>query len=282
MTLATILSLCIAYSAPASLVGDWLPLAGQTPQNQASQNQTPQNQASQNQASQNQAGGAGQSGNAGTDAQTQPPPASQGQTPSPAATTTGQKPATSKHGSHKKKATASAPVDCPPATSSSSPASADAASASTSPNASPSNQPPSSQVPSNPAPSNSSPNQVPPNKSASNPAPSGNASAPVNCPPSKTVVREGGTTEPAIQLVGGKGAEQASQQRSTTDQLLESTEDNLKKVAGRQLSSSQQEMVNQIQQFIQQSKAAVSAGDVERGRNLAKKANLLSDELVKP
>jgi hypothetical protein len=83
-------------------------------------------------------------------------------------------------------------------------------------------------------------------------------------------------------LVGGKGAEQASQQRSTTDQLLESTEDNLKKVAGQQLSSSQQEMVNQIRDFIRQSKAAVSAGDVERGSNLAKKAHLLSDELVKP
>src|SRR5205807_2354322 len=109
----------------------------------------------------------------------------------------------------------------------------------------------------------------------------GNASS-ENCPPSKTVVREGGTTESTIQLVGGKRAEQTSQQRSTTDQLLESTEDNLKKVVGQRLSSSQQELVNQIKDFIQQSKAAVSAGDVERGSTLAKKAHLLSDELVKP
>jgi len=83
-------------------------------------------------------------------------------------------------------------------------------------------------------------------------------------------------------LVGGKGAEQASQQRSTTKQLLESTEENLKKVAGGQLSASQQEMVNQIRQFMEQSRAAVSAGDVQRGHNLALKARLLSDELVKP
>jgi hypothetical protein len=103
----------------------------------------------------------------------------------------------------------------------------------------------------------------------------------VNCPPLKTVVHDGGTSEPAIQLVGGKN-EQASQQRSTTDQLLGSTEDNLKKVAGRELNPSQQEMVNQIQQFIEQSKAAVSAGDLARGHNLALKAHLLSDELVKP
>ena len=102
----------------------------------------------------------------------------------------------------------------------------------------------------------------------------------MNCPPSKTVVHEGGTTEPAIQLIGGKGREQDPQ--STTDQLLGSTEENLKKVAGRQLDSSQQEIVNQIHEFMEQSKAAVSAGDTARGHNLAVKAHLLSDELVKP
>jgi hypothetical protein len=41
-------------------------------------------------------------------------------------------------------------------------------------------------------------------------------------------------------------------------------------------------MVNQIQQFIEQSKAAVATGDVERGHNLALKAHLLSAELMKP
>ncbi len=60
------------------------------------------------------------------------------------------------------------------------------------------------------------------------------------------------------------------------------TEENLKKVAGRPLSPSQQEMVSQIKLFMDQSKTAISAGDVERGRNLALKAHLLSDELVKP
>jgi hypothetical protein len=51
---------------------------------------------------------------------------------------------------------------------------------------------------------------------------------------------------------------------------------------GRELNSSQQEMVSQIKQFMEQSKAAVAAGDVERGHTLASKAHLLSDELIKP
>jgi hypothetical protein len=115
-----------------------------------------------------------------------------------------------------------------------------------------------------------------------NGAPANGTPAPPNCAPEKKIVHDGGTTEPPIQLVGGPGGAQASQQRDTTDQLLGSVESNLKKVAGRQLNSSQQEMMTQIQQFMEQSKAAVAAGDMERGHNLAMKANLLSAELVKP
>ena len=102
-----------------------------------------------------------------------------------------------------------------------------------------------------------------------------------NCQPAKTVVRNGGTSEPAVQITDAGGAAQA-QQRSTTDQLLGSTEDNLKKLAGRELTPVQQDMVSQIRQYMQQSKEAVTAGDTERGRMLAQKAQLLSDELIKP
>lgn len=103
-----------------------------------------------------------------------------------------------------------------------------------------------------------------------------------NCPPAKIVViHDGGTSEPAIQLTGGAGGEQASHQRST-DQLLGATDENLKRIAGRQLSAAQQEMVTQIQQFMEQSKAALAAKDMERGHNLALKAHLLSEELTKP
>ncbi|HET9406573.1 MAG TPA: hypothetical protein VFO39_05010 [Candidatus Sulfotelmatobacter sp.] len=106
--------------------------------------------------------------------------------------------------------------------------------------------------------------------------------ATTNCPPSKTIIRQGSTTDPGIQLVGGAGGRQASDQKATTDQLLTSTQDNLNKVAGKSLNSGQQEMITQIQQFMEQSKAAIVAGDTERGRTLAMKAHLLSDELVKP
>ena len=104
--------------------------------------------------------------------------------------------------------------------------------------------------------------------------------AATNCPPPKVVVRHGGTTEPSIQLAGGAGG--TSHQRDATNQLLGSTEANLKTIAGRQLSANQKDMVNQIRQFMKQSKAAVDEGDLERARTLAWKAQVLSQELVKP
>jgi hypothetical protein len=63
---------------------------------------------------------------------------------------------------------------------------------------------------------------------------------------------------------------------------MAATEGNLKKIEGRQLNPSQQEMVNQIKQFREQSKSAAAAGDLDRAHNLAMKAHLLSDELLKP
>jgi hypothetical protein len=101
------------------------------------------------------------------------------------------------------------------------------------------------------------------------------------CAPPKVVIRNGGTDEPTVQLKGDSSAGQAPSPRSTTDLALV-TEENLKKIAGRQLTPSERDTVNQIKQFMDQSKAAVAAGDLERGHNLAVKARLLSDELVKP
>ena len=101
------------------------------------------------------------------------------------------------------------------------------------------------------------------------------------CPPPKKVIRNGGSSEPKVQLTGGTAAEQASD-KSSTDQLRAATEENLKKAAGLQLNSSRREIVSQIKEFLKQSKAAVAAGDLEGGHNLAMKAHLLSEELVKP
>jgi hypothetical protein len=123
---------------------------------------------------------------------------------------------------------------------------------------------------SNPAPANSpTPGTTPASKT------------PGPCTPSKVVVRQGGTSEPSIQLAGGP-ADQTAHQRDAANQILGSADANLKKIAGHQLSSNQQEMVNQIRQFMGQSKAAIDTGDLERARTLAWKAQVLSEELVKP
>ena len=99
--------------------------------------------------------------------------------------------------------------------------------------------------------------------------------------PEKKVVRNGGTTDPKVQLAPGVSAEQASRERQSTTQLLATTDTNLKQISERQLNSSQQESVSQIRKYMEQAKAAEAEGDVQRAQNLASKARLLSDDLVK-
>jgi hypothetical protein len=95
-------------------------------------------------------------------------------------------------------------------------------------------------------------------------------------------VRQGGTSEPSIQLAGGAVGDQAAQQRDTANQMLAATEANLKRISEAELDANQQDMVKQVRQFMEQSKSAVKAGDFERARTLAWKAQLLSEELTKP
>jgi hypothetical protein len=95
-------------------------------------------------------------------------------------------------------------------------------------------------------------------------------------------VQDGGTSEPSIQVAGGATGEQTNQQRNTANEMLDVANGNLKKISGHQLTSEQQDMVSQIHQFMDQSKTAVKDGDLERARTLAWKAQILSEELVKP
>jgi hypothetical protein len=99
--------------------------------------------------------------------------------------------------------------------------------------------------------------------------------------PRKKVVRNGSTADPVVQLAPSVTDQQASQQRQSTAQLLASTDANLNKISARQLSSSQQDMVNQIRNYVQQAKEAEKAGDLQRARNLAFKAQLLSDDVLR-
>ncbi len=73
---------------------------------------------------------------------------------------------------------------------------------------------------------------------------------------------------------------QLSQQVRTTAQLLDETEKTLNGL-NHTLSHDQEEIVNQIRSYIGQSRTATKDGDFERAYNLATKAHLLSDALVK-
>jgi hypothetical protein len=98
-------------------------------------------------------------------------------------------------------------------------------------------------------------------------------------PPPKTVVRNGSTDDPPVDL-SAKPGPQASKQTEAAKQLLTSTEANLKKILGRQLSPSEQDTVKQIQTYMDQAKKATDDEDPQRAYNLAVKANLLSAELA--
>ena len=106
--------------------------------------------------------------------------------------------------------------------------------------------------------------------------------APAGTSPEKKVVNNGGTDEPTVDLSPEVNQKQASEQTVRTNQLLASSDANLKKISGRQLSASQGDTVKQIQSYIDQAKKAASDGDVQRAYNLAVKANLLSAELAGP
>ncbi len=94
-------------------------------------------------------------------------------------------------------------------------------------------------------------------------------------------MRQGSTSEPNIELVGGAAGPQASDERDTANKMLETTEANLKKMEKVQLSPSQQDMIKQVRQFMDQSKAATTAGDLDQARTLAWKAQMLSEDLLK-
>jgi hypothetical protein len=98
----------------------------------------------------------------------------------------------------------------------------------------------------------------------------------------KTVIRKGGTGDTTVQLTPAVNEADASRERETTKQLLTSTDANLQKLSGRQLSKDQQDTIAQIREFMQQAKTADSKGDLERASKLAAKAHLLSEALANP
>jgi outer membrane biosynthesis protein TonB len=96
------------------------------------------------------------------------------------------------------------------------------------------------------------------------------------------VVKNGGTTDSQGQISSPASNQQTTQQLKNTDTLLSAANTNLQKISGKQLNPGQQDMVTQIHNYIRQSKDAAKNGDVQGANNLAVKAHLLSEELVKP
>lgn len=98
--------------------------------------------------------------------------------------------------------------------------------------------------------------------------------------PRKTIVREGGTSDPNAVLTPGTTGQTRNSRQLTAD-LLSATDANLKQATSRPLNPNQEQTVAQIRVFMDQANAAIKAGDLDRGHNLAIKAHLLSDDLVK-
>ncbi|HEY5174343.1 MAG TPA: hypothetical protein VII95_02125 [Terriglobales bacterium] len=123
-------------------------------------------------------------------------------------------------------------------------------------------------------------------KPAQPPASSPDTNPPANTAGNATVAAAHPPPNPAAEgapdtaIAADVTSAQVSQQKQTTVQLLEAAEKNLKSV-NRQLNHDEQAMVSQINTYISQSKKATSENDFERAYNLATKARLLSDALVK-
>ena len=88
------------------------------------------------------------------------------------------------------------------------------------------------------------------------------------------------TAPPDTAIAADVTSAQLTQQKQTTAQLLESTEKTLTGLP-HNLSHDEAEMVAQIRSYLAQSRKATTDGDFERAYNLATKAHLLSDALVK-
>jgi outer membrane biosynthesis protein TonB len=98
--------------------------------------------------------------------------------------------------------------------------------------------------------------------------------------PTKTVVPEGSTQPATPQLSPTMPTDQKIHQKMNTNQLLEATDYNLKGIS-RTLNTDEQAMLQHIRSYMQQARDAAKDGDTERAYNLALKAHLLSDELIK-
>jgi hypothetical protein len=108
------------------------------------------------------------------------------------------------------------------------------------------------------------------------PAPPGN----ITTPSGKVIVPEGSTPEPTGQISTTMPATKENETKLNTERSLQTTEKDLKAISFTP-SMDQKTMMEQIRTYISQSRSANTEGDVLRASNLAQKARLLCDELLK-
>jgi hypothetical protein len=102
----------------------------------------------------------------------------------------------------------------------------------------------------------------------------------VNNPPPKPVSKPETTPDTNVQITAEIPQNVANARRQQTEGLLQAAEGNLKKI-NRGLSDSEESMQRQVRNYITQSRLAMQDGDLDRAYQLANKAQLLSQELVK-
>lgn len=133
-----------------------------------------------------------------------------------------------------------------------------------------------------PAATKPKPKHHPAKKTATATTPAKPAAIPADTTVAKYNPKPGGDGNGSgVQLSADVPQGEATQRKQETNQLLEATETNIRKVGGRSLNDFDQATMRQIRNYITQSRLAVQDGDLERAYNLATKANLLCNELVK-
>jgi hypothetical protein len=98
--------------------------------------------------------------------------------------------------------------------------------------------------------------------------------------PGKVVISNGGAKEVRLQLTPTSTPAEAEEQRRQTRNLLWISNENLKRIAGHDLDANQQDMLEQVHNYMTQARVADKAGELQRAQILAYKARQLSDDLA--
>ena len=91
-----------------------------------------------------------------------------------------------------------------------------------------------------------------------------------------------GVGKPEVPLIAPQlTTEEAAAAKQQTNQSLDIAEKNLASARGRNLGPAQTDLVSKVRGFVSDARDAARAGDWVRARDLAKKAQVLSEELAK-